>query len=206
MIDEPLRSSIAALLRLADGASPLPWDDSQWYSLAYVKDGTNPDWDAPDKIKPGQCTYCVDHPETYVKTVTGNMGRNLHMHVFPLDSATDTLRRVFSTVTGQQVINENEGEISRADSAYITAAANLAPQLARLVLQLEQELEAATVQAAGAEIGTSNSVKFQPAPCIVFDPYKPAPLFTVLAPDQESRLADAVAERVLRGMGREMQK
>jgi hypothetical protein len=52
--------------------------------------------------------------------------------------------------------------------------------------------------------GEIEKVKFQPAPCVVFDPNSPSSFGVTLAPDQESRLADAVAERVLRAMGREM--
>jgi hypothetical protein len=73
MIDPTLRSSIAALLRLAADASPLPWlNDENPFS-------SGPDVDGSDE-----------------------------------------------------------------DIEYTFAAAHMAPQLARLVLQLEQELEAAT--------------------------------------------------------------
>ena len=178
MIDPTLRSNIAALLRLAEGASPLPWDNNKWYALYRLNDGSHRDW-KPGGIPEGMCADCLCNPESKpVKTITRN-GENFHLHASDLDKDELDYRGViFSAVSGACI---NQGEIDLKNSDYITAAANLAPQLARLVLQLEQELESRPP----ILVGHWGETEF-------------TSVLATLTPEQESRLADAVVERVLR--------
>jgi len=205
MIDPTLRSSIAALLRLAEGASPLPWDNSKWYALYRVNDGSHRDWKLGG-IPQGLCADCLCNPENKpLKTVTRN-GENFHLHAYTLDKdELDYHAQIFSEGNGDCI---TPTEMVRSNSDYIVAAANLAPQLARLVLMAEGELSAEffTQKEMQDWYEAREGVKFQPAPCVVFDPNSPNTFGVALAPEQESRLADAVADRVLRAMGREMQK
>jgi len=143
MIDPTIRADIESLLRLEADASPLPWDNSKWYSLAYVKDETNPSawFVGENRTNKDQCGICVDHPETFVKTVT-RQGRHLHVHVFPLDD--EDPRAAYSTVSGEQIVTEGDNSgLCHPDSDFIVSSANLASTLARLVIEQDRELEAA---------------------------------------------------------------
>jgi hypothetical protein len=148
MIDEPLRSSIAALLRLAEGASPLPWD--------MIQSETDTD-----------IAYIFE---------AANLAPQLARLVLQLDKNVSEQKLAISTMRMASLLDGILSDAKQSEKReQWQAAADRAAETGLYPLQDEGEIE---IKSSGGEFVT----------------------VVTLAPDQESRLADAVVARVLRGM------
>jgi hypothetical protein len=123
-------------LRLAEKATPEPWDNKTYYMRSGVNDSSHKNWRPPKDIPKDRCNHCKDAAEPCKVTENVDGKGNFHRHEFhPGAEFFDDMvwwHDIVSTSTGEEITGnydyEDGGVKSKEeDSDFICAARTLLP-------------------------------------------------------------------------------